>query len=379
MKLVQIEQAKALTSLIEEIPNALIVITEAGELRYLNKGAENLFGLSKSTMLNQNIKKFIPVHDAFNKQESTKKKWSAEDNKNSFYCLKPNGQKIPLKIDTNHYNVEGENFIAASLKDVSSSQLRERILLKAMKKTTRVENEKNMFVASLSHEIRTPMSAILGCSELLLKKITNPALTKYLAIIQTNIRSIVRLIDNTLEISKLESGEVKLSKEKVNMEVLLSEIEDLFDEEIKRKKLKFNIEFDNNLQRFLVLDEIRIKQIITNLISNSIKNTKEGHITLSLSGKSEENNDSVISLIIEVQDSGQGIPVEDQAHIFDFYHQSENQSQDSKFGVGLGLSICKKLINAMDGKITLNSEVDKGTKFQVFLPHISISKSAVNG
>lgn len=246
--------------------------------------------------------------------------------------------------------------------------------LKTAKDAAETANRaKSEFLANMSHEIRTPMNAIIGFSELLLKDIKEPKHQHYLNVIQTSSQSLLRLINDILDLSKIEAGKLDLEYSNVSLQKILREMRQIFTQELAKKDLGFQIKMDSQIPRGLLLDETRLRQVLLNLVGNAIKFTENGIIELAAYQINIEANSEFIDLIVSVWDSGIGIPVSQQERIFEAFVQKEGQSQQQFGGTGLGLSITKRLINMMGGQIYVISKPGKGSLFLIMLSHIKVA------
>jgi len=243
----------------------------------------------------------------------------------------------------------------------------------AKKQAEEASMAKSEFLANMSHEIRTPMNSVLGFSELLEKQITDPVQKDYLESIIRGGRTLLDIINDILDLSKIEAGKIEMSLESVNIKQLAMEIESIFSIKLIQKNLHFELDVDPSLPKYLLLDSTRIRQILFNLIGNAIKFTDHGSIKLSIKKLYEDQKHSQIDLQIEVEDTGIGIAKENLDHIFDAFEQQLGQDSQKYGGTGLGLAICKKLTHMMGGEISVESRLNQGTKFTIKLPNISIS------
>ena len=249
----------------------------------------------------------------------------------------------------------------------------------------RASQTKNEFLANISHEIRTPLNSIIGFSEILSTMINKNQEYDYLNAIKIAGKNLLSLINNILDLSKMEAGKLEINKRLVNIHYLLDDICQLFKARIEEKPLVFIKDLDDKLPDNLFIDETRLQQILVNLIDNAVKFTNQGHIKLriqQIKPHKDTNNLKVtrnIDLAISIQDTGIGIPEDKLNIIFDSFQQTSSHISRTYGGTGLGLSICKHLVELMGGQIQVESNEGKGTVFNLVLPGIEIGeKTAVN-
>ena len=234
---------------------------------------------------------------------------------------------------------------------------------------------KSVFLSNMSHEIRTPMNAIIGFTEILSDKIIDPKLSHYLQSISSSSKSLLALINDILDLSKVEAGKLELQYSVVNIYELFYEMSSIFGQKINSDELKFIVETPPDIPKSLILDETRLRQVLINLIGNALKFTNSGHIKLSAQHYFIESTpQSTIDLVLSVEDTGIGIPKDQQKNIFDAFSQVKGQSYQKYGGSGLGLAISLSLVEMMNGEITIESEIDKGTVFNIVFKGIKITE-----
>ncbi len=245
----------------------------------------------------------------------------------------------------------------------------------ALEQAKAANRSKSEFLANMSHEIRTPLNAVLGFSQILSTKIDDKKLLNYVDSINSSGKNLLNLINDILDLSKIEAGKFELELKSANIHNIVVEISKIFSFEVQRKGLELIISIDQTVPQNAVLDEIRVRQILLNLVGNAVKFTDDGYISLMVSCVKSSEDISILDLIINVEDSGIGIPVEEQASIFDAFYQKSGQSTKKYGGTGLGLAITKRLVNLMNGEIEVFPNLPKGTVFRITLKNISVAST----
>jgi len=268
-----------------------------------------------------------------------------------------------------------EKLISGMKKHTKELDKKNKELLDAIEKAELANKAKSEFLANMSHEIRIPMNAILGFTQILKSKIKDDQFKNYLEAIDSSGNNLLNLINDILDLSKIEAGKLVLQFDTVDLYKLLKEIENIFIYKIQEKGLDFVIEIDENLPHGLILDEVRLRQIFVNLVGNALKFTEKGQIKISVMKEIVDKDNSKLNICFSVEDTGVGIPKEEQQKIFEAFVQQTGQSNRKFGGTGLGLAITKRLVEMMNGKITLESEISKGSKFSVTIPDIPIAST----
>lgn len=220
---------------------------------------------------------------------------------------------------------------------------------------------KSVFMSNMSHEIRTPMNAIVGMTEILLRSQLPEQERGYLYNIQNSGNALLRIINDILDFSKIESGKLELTEDQYEPMSMLSDLGMIFLNRIGGKDVELLFDIDSQLPAKLYGDELRIRQVIINIVNNAIKFTEKGYVKLTIQVDSVEND--CVRLFFSVKDTGQGIAEEDLEKIFSSFQQVDTKKNRYKEGTGLGLSISKQLIEMMGGRIEVRSEYEKGSEF----------------
>ncbi|MGD9716335.1 MAG: ATP-binding protein [Sulfuricurvum sp.] len=232
---------------------------------------------------------------------------------------------------------------------------------------------KSEFLANMSHEIRTPLNAVIGFAELLEQKIEGVKEKGYLTAIKNGGRTLLSLINDILDLSKIEAGHMKIEYHPINLRSFIKDIVMLFQENAEKKGLFLDYRIEPKVPDWIIADEIHLRQILLNLLSNALKFTHEGSVTIRVANLSQPDEGSV-DLSFSVQDSGIGIPPHNRKKIFEAFVQNDGQDSRQYGGTGLGLSICDKLARLMDGEMSLESEVGAGSTFTLKLYGLEISE-----
>jgi signal transduction histidine kinase/FixJ family two-component response regulator len=251
----------------------------------------------------------------------------------------------------------------------------EKSLIEEKRKEQMANTAKSEFIANMSHEIRTPMNAILGFSEALYHKLESRQHQEMIKSVLSSGNLLLSLLNDILDLSKIEAGKLEISTQAVDLTNILQEIIMLFKDKAQEKGLKLNIIISPGFPELIIFDEMRIKQIIFNLVGNAIKFTHQGFVNIHASFINVSENTG--QMILEVEDSGIGIPVKQQELIFEAFRQQSGQSNRKYGGVGLGLAISKRLVEKMNGSISVKSVVDKGSVFTIEFAGVHVLNTSV--
>ena len=360
------QERKFLELIINSDPNFVFVKDWYGRYQLANQSIADAYGVEKETMIGQRDIDFSPSAEEIDnfladdrevmrsgeiKQIPLEKITDDEGNQRWVKTV-----KVPLYTKK---TIEKRQVLGISTDITKMKQTEEQLQIEK-EKAQQANKAKSEFIANMSHEIRTPLSAVIGFSELLEQKIDNDKQQKYLNTIKTSGENLLTLINDILDLSKIEASKLKLNYDYFDLTLLLEEMKQIFKQKINQAELNFMIDLEEGLPTWVKLDENRLRQILLNLIGNAIKFTKEGYIKMLV--KFNNKDETTMDLSLQVIDTGIGIPPEEQEYVFGSFNQ---QSSTTEQGTGLGLAITKRLTEMMNGKINLESEVGEGSKFEI--------------
>ena len=262
-------------------------------------------------------------------------------------------------------------FVLRLVKNMEEAQQREVMERKRVEAAEKSSRTKSRFLARMSHEIRTPLTAILGISEIQLQDTTlTPHTEEAFAKIHSSASTLLNIVNDILDLSKIEAGKMALANKEYASASLISDVVQLHSIYLSSRKIKFNVNVDKQLPAYLIGDELRIKQVLSNLLSNAFKYTEAGSVRLSVRCEKDSHKNRVV-LIIELSDTGMGMTSEQLNAMYSEYvrfHEQNSHANRVIEGTGLGLSIVYNLVQMMNGEISVKSEVGKGTKISVRIP-----------
>lgn len=278
------------------------------------------------------------------------------------------------EVDGRHYEIRiseikqdaGSNVVQgyiAWIFDMSFIDKYTNEMIKLKESSEKANQAKTDFLAHMSHEIRTPMNSIVGYAEMALRTNDETTMHEYIKNIKESSHTLLHLINEILDISKIETGKMEIVKVNYRFSKLIDELRSMMEAQAGKAELAFMVQVDDEIPEYLYGDRVKVQEIMTNLINNGLKYTKEGSVTLRVRLKDIEDNR--VLLYIEVEDTGIGIKEEDYSKVFAKFERLDETKNYTIEGSGLGLSIVKNFADMMDGDVTFESEYGKGTKFIV--------------
>lgn len=361
-----------LRSVMNAIPELIIFNDPQGKLMGCNQAFEQLSSRLESKMLGFKASSFMPkllahkidtLNEEFHHEYPQQALIDAGDESYQGFC-------------NQFTNEQGEILGTITiLQDVTEQQATQSALENAKNQAEYANQVKIQFLANMSHEIRTPINAIQGMMDLLTRTFLDSRQQHYLANAQTAASSLLHLIDELLDLSKIEAGKMIIVKELVNLPTVIDTALKLNTANTDMKKLKLRVELAANVPSLLMSDEMRLVQVLSNLLNNAIKFTEQGEIALFIDSIGLSDSNALIRF--KVKDTGIGISKDNQTHLFEAFSQADTSMIRQYGGSGLGLSICQQIVKLLGGEITLKSDLGAGCEFNFVLPFSLPSKNII--
>jgi len=381
-KYLTLEADEQLQVLLDATPLVMNFWNRDLENIFTNEEAVKLFELSSKQ---EYLDRFFELSPEYQKDGSLSKDKAFEYINKAFdegYCRflwnhqKLNGEIIPCEITLVRVRYQKDFIVTGYTRDIREMAK----LMDEKENAEQLSRHKNAFLANISHEIRTPMNVILGITEIQLQNENNSRETKEAL---TNIYNsgylLLKIINNILDLSKIDAGKLDLEFVNYNVSDLIHDTLNMFVMHYDNKPIHFIIHVDENIPETLYGDDLRIKQILNNLLTNAFKYTDQGEIVFSVLTESQDGSviskDKKITLVLRVQDTGQGMTKEQLEKLFEEYTRFNLEANHAVEGIGLGMPITKYLVNMMDGEIIVESEPGKGSIFTVKLPQIIVDST----
>jgi len=361
------ENQLRINAILTTATNAIITINSRGIIELFNPAAEKIFGYSANEIIGKNVKILMPDEIA-RKHDTYLQNYLQTGIKNIIGIIhelkakRKNGEIFPIEISVSEIKINQKIIFSAIIQDISTRKEFEKKLKEAKIIAETANQTKSAFLASVSHEIRTPMNAIISMSHFLKKTGLNKEQTEYNNVLKNSSESLMFLIEDILDISKLDNVMMKLENIPFNINDVISKTISIVELKIKEKGLRFDYSIDANIPEILIGDSLRLKQVMLNILSNAVKFTEIGSINLNL--VMNYKSDYTCEILFSVTDTGIGIPDSKKNIAFEKFMQVDTSTTRKYGGTGLGLFICKEILNLMGGKIWVEDNISQGSIFK---------------
>ncbi|MEM7370136.1 MAG: ATP-binding protein [Bacteroidota bacterium] len=373
MELTRKNQEKSeayIQAIMENVVDGIIMLNGNHEITSFNPVAENMFGhqveqvLGKTPgfLLEESFQDdFVELLD----HSLIEGGYVSSDGGKEFLGKNIEGKEFPLEFSISVINLEDESFLLLIMKDISERKRIERELILAKETAIESAKAKAQFLSNMSHEIRTPMNAVLGLTEMLMEEDPRQDQLDTLKILKFSGDNLLVIINDILDFSKIEAGKIDLETIDIDLKDLTTSIQTSLVGKATEKGIKLEIQKDPKIPAFIKGDPVRLSQVLTNLVSNAVKFTSQGGVTLEMLHQGE--SPKTIQIQFNVIDTGIGIPEDKLELIFESFTQSNSNTTRKFGGTGLGLAISKRLVELFGGQIKVESKIGVGTTFSFAL------------
>lgn len=371
-------------ALLESAPDAIVIIDSDGKIVLVNIQTENLFGYLRAEMLGNSIEMLVPIRDR-ERHIGHRNRFSKEPQPRSMgvgldlHGLRKDGSEFPVEISLSTLDTQDGMLFSSAIRDVTDRKLIEREVHHAQVELSRINQElqsardaaifaskaKSDFLASMSHEIRTPLNGVLATASLLSQKKLDPGIRSYAEMISRSGTTLMRVIDDILDMSKIEAGRMEVEPVIENLKVIVEDIVALHRNSAQGRGLTLQVEYWEPLPAAVMIDGSRLRQVLGNLVGNSIKFTETGGVTIQVSAVPID--DHLWSVKMTVNDTGIGIAPQALTRIFEPFAQGDGETYHRFGGSGLGLAISKRIMELIGGDLTVESTVGAGSLFTIQL------------
>jgi PAS domain S-box-containing protein len=360
------ESESRIRAIVETAVDGIITINGKGIVQDMNRSAERLFGWPAADVVGKNIKMLMPEpdrsqHDKYLSDFLSSGLPKVIGQGREVNAMHRSGRLIPVRLAVGRVDLPRSQLFVGFVTDISERRAMEASLRDAADKAEQAAEAKTAFLANMSHEIRTPMNAIIGFTELLLKNDLLPQQRNHLSIVHQSARSLLGLLNDVLDTTKLEKGAVALEQIDFSLRELTGQIISSLRLSAENKHLELFLDYREGAGEYFKGDPLRIQQVLTNLLGNAIKFTQSGHVRLSVFIDRD-------MVRLDVADTGIGMSAEQLQRIFDPFSQADASISRRFGGTGLGTTIARQLVDLMGGRISVDSALGRGSLFMVSLP-----------
>lgn len=358
-------QERLFREMVESAPQGIIILDASGQVRLANQTAATMFGYARpdDLLALETIEAQLDTDTRARMAQFRQTGTTAAPH--DFRVCRPDGTEIWCQADMRPTSWEGRSAVVAFLIDATEQKRAEAALADARDAAKAANRAKNEFLANVSHEIRTPMNAVVGLSHLALASCRDPALGETLTKIVGSTKALLGVIDDILEFSKIEDGDLEIKHLDFSLSELTDSLQVMLGTAAEQRGLELVVQQSPNLPKVMTGDPHRLSQVLRNIIANSIKFSEHGRILVTID--EIERSEARIALRFSVRDWGIGMSLEQQDKLFQAFSQGDGSMKRRHGGIGLGLIICKRLVEAMGGSIVVDSTVGQGSIFSFTL------------
>ncbi|MBT9594394.1 MAG: PAS domain S-box protein [Vitreoscilla sp.] len=358
--------------LLDSMPDAIVIVNDIGRIVLVNAHAEAMFGYEPHELVGASLTVLLPeryraTHGLHRERYMSHPHTRPMGRGLDLYGLRKGGEEFPVEISLSPLRTDVGTLGMSAIRDISERRRVERVLEEKNLELERANRAKDRFLATMSHELRTPLNAIIGFTGILLMRLPGPLTTdqeSQLGMVQSSGRHLLSLINDLLDLAKIDSGSVQMQLVPVDCGVLVDEVATTLRPSASAKGLGVTLDLPD--RAVLVLADRRaLQQILINLANNAIKFTERGGVSISLREHREVDQDRVT---LTVADTGIGMSAEDQAQLFQAFTQVGTPALRARVeGTGLGLYLCRKLAELLGGRIEVSSQLGQGSRFSLTL------------
>lgn len=367
-----------LDQLFESAQEGIALADKSNRLIRVNSEFCRIFGYEREEAEGQYIDDLVAADETISEEASAISHAVSERKEVSCEAVRrrKDGTLIHVSILVSPITVDGELLgVYGIYRDISDRKRGEEELKIDKEQAESASRLKSEFLASVSDEIRTPLNAIIGFSELSTPLVTDKKLQEYLESIKGAGHSLINIISEILDISKIEAGRMEFNYEAANIKQILTEILEMLHPMIHEKGIKVTLNVAEDFPRMVVIDEARFRQVMMNVVGNAVKFTNKGFVRIRVDQENRKKEESFTDIVVTVADSGIGMTEAQQRTIFESFRQRDERIARRFGGIGLGLPISKKLLNLMNGDVTVSSTPGKGSEFTIRLQNVEVTSS----
>ena len=355
-----------LQAIFDAVVDAIVTIDRDGRIQQWSSGAQRIFGYAPEEVIGENIIILMPEPHCSRHPDYVGSFLDTRDAKiigvgRELTAFRKDGTEFPIELTVSEVRNGAEVFFTGILRDITERKRAEAELVHAREHAEAANLAKSQFLATMSHEIRTPMNGVLGMANLLSATSLNDRQRRLVDNVSRSGQALLGIINDILDFAKIESGKFELSSQPFEPRETIAEMAELFTERCAKKGLEFIYFIAEEVPSVLVGDPMRLRQILVNLVGNSVKFTERGEILVEVSLARSEADAMTLNFVVE--DTGIGIPAEQRAKIFESFHQVDGSLTRARGGSGLGLAITRQLVELMGGDIAVESEPGRGSRF----------------